>query len=163
MLAAARGIDPQTANALEVVYRFGLRLRCVLNLQVRDINFEERSLVVYRRKGGLQRKIGFKNEDDSWFLWHLVAGREQMNYIFPGLKRSWLQSVMAKSCQVAGIYTHKTHNLRHSYSIKRYGQERAAGATDKEARKQVSLELGHSRRSVTYAYIPPMIRPGRRG
>lgn len=159
IIDAARELDDQTADALELIYRFGLRLTCVVNLRAQDVRWGNLSLQVYRGKGGRRRQIPFNNSDDTQYLAQLIAGKEDMDLIFPGLKRARLQYVMKKACLAAGIDVHKVHNLRHSYSVRRYSQARANGVADKQARAQVSRELGHNRRSVTYAYIPPMIRP----
>jgi len=69
---------------------------------------------------------------------------------------------MEKACAIAGISVHKPHNLRHSYAVNKYKKKRQEGATDIDARLEVSKDLGHNRRSVSYSYISPMIRPGRR-
>ena len=52
------------------------------------------------------------------------------------------------------------HGLRYSYSQSEYGKLRLAGFTDRDARKKVSLLLGHNRSSAANPYLNGVKNPG---
>jgi len=149
-----------SARVLDLVAWVGLRLHEVLKLRAKDI--QGNYLVVFKGKGGKRRELRIPTEAMT-LVRQLVNGKTDMNLIFPGVSESMVRYCMEKACRLAGIEVHKIHNLRHSYAVHSYKVKRQAGVGDKEARRSVSKELGHNRVSVTYAYVPPMLRPGRRG
>lgn len=151
-------IDPRAAKALEIQYLQGARIFEVLNLRKQDIHFWRNVLVVYRGKGGRLREIPIDTQRAVELLQILCYGKEDKDILFPGYNRRELERVMEKACHEAGIDVHKTHNLRHSYAVKRYENIRTNGATDKEARQVVSQLLGHNRIDVVNSYVPRDIR-----
>lgn len=145
------------AAVLDLIACTGLRLHEALKLRALDIQSD--ILVVHKGKGGKRREIAMTNEAKS-LADKLLTSKADMDLIFPGLSESQVRQCLQRACRQAGISVHKVHNLRHQYAVRQYGLKRDAGVCDVTARFEVSQDLGHNRRSVTYAYIPPRIRPG---
>jgi len=159
MLQAAYQQCASAAVVLELIAYTGLRLHEALNLRALDIQAD--TLTVFKGKGGKRREVPIPNKALD-LIEELMEGKAEMDLLFPELTQSKVRNCMEKTCAIVGIKVHKPHNLRHYYAVKQYKQARDAGMDDKEARLKVSRNLGHNRKSVTYAYIPPMIRPGSR-
>ncbi|HBX22687.1 MAG TPA: site-specific integrase [Desulfotomaculum sp.] len=159
MLQAAYQLCASAAVVLELIAYTGLRLHEALNLRALDI--QKDTLIVFKGKGGKRREVPIPVEAMD-LIEEIIYEKTDMDLLFPGLTQQKVRGCMEKACEIAGIKVHKPHNLRHHYAVKQYKQARDVGMDDKEARLKVSRNLGHNRRSVTYAYVPPMIRPGSR-
>lgn len=153
IIRAAAGFNEIAAKAIEVQSLFGLRKFELLNLRNTDIHFERDILVVWRGKGGRLREIEIPNKRAKMLLEELVQGIGEKDLIFPELTEKTYQDAMEKACRQAGIEVHKTHNLRHHYAVKKCVKLINNGITAKEARKDVSADLGHNRVSASYPYI----------
>lgn len=157
ILSYACGINLAASLVLTVQSRFGLRISEALKLRKTDVR--ENVLVVFRGKGGRRREIPIETPEQRELLALLCQGKNEMDLLFPGLTARGVERVLEKACALSGIEFHKTHNLRHHYAVKQYGEKVSRGESDRQARKEVSLLLGHNRVGVTYAYAPPSIRP----
>lgn len=156
---ACRSIDPEAAVALEIQYHFGLRVSELINLRKQDIDFKRNMLIVWRGKGGRLREVPIESERARQLLEALCYGLDEMDKLFPRFKdRFDIERMMEKACHAAGIEVHKTHNLRHSYAVKKYVELRKGGMTDTEARLDISQRLGHNRLSVVNNYVPSHVR-----
>jgi integrase len=155
ILKEAHKINDEAAKALELQVRFGLRITEVLKLRKKDVHFERGMLVVWRGKGGRLREVPIEDEESRALLFELCMGKEEDDLLFKDLsvwKLEW--EVMKRACTAAGIKASRTHNLRHTYAVRQYEKRIREGKTNKEARKEVSLLMGHNRLDVTYSYVP---------
>jgi len=160
IIDAAYSTGLPAAEVLDLIAWTGLRLSEALKLRAKDIQGD--ILVVFKGKGGKCREVPIPAGAEN-LINRLCECKSDMDLLFPKMTRRKIYHCMEKACALAGITVHMVHNLRHQYAVKRYKIKRNNGASDIEARLEVAKELGHSRRSVTYAYAPPVIRPGWRG
>jgi len=122
ILTAAIQIDQLKGMALQVTYRFGLRVHELVQLRSVDLETNAGQLKIFRGKGGLTRWVPIRTADDARLLQKVKDGKAKMDLIFPFSVRA-MQYFMEKACDAAGIEVHHLHNLRHSfanYSIKRH-------------------------------------------
>jgi|GEM_PF-2435488 len=159
IILAAYQICSDGAIVLELISYSGLRIHEALKLRARDI--QAKKLIVFKGKGGKRREVPIPDNARD-LIEELLWGKSDMDLIFQRMTQQKVRGCMKKACEAVGIAVHKPHNLRHYYAVKEYKQARDDGAGDKSARLDISKKLGHNRRSVTYAYMPPAIRPGRR-
>ncbi len=95
----------------------GLRRAELVNLQVEDVDFEER--LIYVRKGkGLKDRIVFVNPDTLRVL-HRFLGDRKSGTIFNISKyRAWqIVKAMAKTAGVPSADKISPHKLRHTFAI----------------------------------------------
>lgn len=156
IIAAAYLTCKKAAPVLDLIAHLGLRISEALKLRARDLR--EDTLVVYKGKGGKRREVPIP-EDAAELVNRLFSSISGMDLVFPGITQRQVRSCLAKACTATGVNDSKVHNLRHSYAVRQYRLRIRSGFSDKAARKDVSLKLGHNRRSVTYAYVPPQVRP----
>lgn len=159
ILSSACAIDLAASLVLAVQARFGLRISEALKLRKTDVHLDRGALVVWRGKGGRLREVPIETPEQKELLSLLCQGKDEMDLLFPGLTARGVERVLEKACALSGVEFHKTHNLRHHYAVKQYDEKVSRGESDRQARKEVSLLLGHNRVGVTYAYAPPRIRP----
>lgn len=119
-------------------------------------------------KGSRSREIPIRTESQREALAHAhkVAGTGSL---IPRDK-SYVQHVRTFENQMAKVGLSRTHGARHRYAQERYREltgrecparggrisaelDRAEKAQDREARLQISAELGHERESITASYI----------
>ncbi len=154
--------DPQVALVVRLQCVAGLRVAEAAMLRGVDIDAETRTLHLRRgTKGGRERTL-IVDPQYREFLGELQqrATAHRDGHVFQGrgdrgsslIKR--VETAVAAACQTLGIPCCGTHGFRKTYAQGRYAEVRAAGESDHTAREQVSQELGHSRVSVTYSYVP---------
>ena len=116
------GFSAHRDNAMITLFtNTGLRLNELANLQVRDVDFEQRTILVRVAKGGRQRVIPFQprtltrymrdrdkhhSRDEPW-LWLGVRGR---------LQRAGVIRALDRRAAEAGIRNWHVHRLRHSFA-----------------------------------------------
>ena len=159
ILSYACNVNLAASLVLTVQSRFGLCISEALKLRKTDVHLDRNALVVWRGKGGRLREVPIETPEQRELLSLLCRDKDEMDLLFPGLTVREVERVLEKACALSGIEVHKTHNLRHHYAVKQYGEKVSRGETDRQARKEVSQLLGHNRVGVTYAYAPPRIRP----
>jgi integrase len=136
------------ALAVEVALRAGLRVDEIAMLRGNQVD-KAAGVLRIKGKGGLWRDVPLRPE---------LAEKlnPSLQYLFTP-SQSWkvaLGYAVFKVTQDLGISASGMHRFRSNYAQARYDELIAEGKTDREARKQVSRELGHQRTSVTNSYIP---------
>ena len=160
--------DERIRASLELQRVFGLRREESLKLQP---HFADRGDTLVLKaswcKGGREREVPIRTNEQREVLdrAHRLAGRGSM---IPS-ERTYIQQLKLYERQTAAAGLHKLHGLRHAYAQQRYkdltGRDApAAGgkvsaeltpeekAADREARRIISRELGHSRPQVVAVY-----------
>jgi len=126
----------------------GFRVSEVINIKLKDINFDLMQLNVRQSKEKKDRVVKLTRI----FAELLISYIEQFNpteYVFNGQfdvqysVRS-CQEILTKTCIKAGVKHYKYHALRHGFSMSLY--ENGEGLAD------IGLMLGHSSRQATEIY-----------
>ena len=84
-----------------------------------------------------------------------MGERHGGDYVFRdrnGLPRE-LQRWINRACRELGIGHSRVHDFRAAYANQLYEQLMAAGATDRQARRDVAAALGHGRTDVLKHYL----------
>lgn len=154
--------DPQVADVVRLQRVAGLRVSEAAMIRGKDIDVDRCTIhVSAATKGGREREVQV-DEKYRPFLEHLKerAGQHRDGHVFQGrgdrgasLVRRVSGSVR-QACRRLKLEHFGTHGFRKTWAQERYRALRQAGASDREARRKVSQELGHNRLSVTYSYIP---------
>lgn len=161
--------DPHIALSLELQAAFGLRREEAMKLQPACADQGDRlTLKASWTKGGRARDIPIRNEHQREVLnrAHELAGKGSL--IPPSRSYKEQQTMYERECRQAGL--HKMHGLRHAYAQTRYHELTgrdcpALGGTpshhlsaeekivDREARLEISEEMGHGREQITAIYL----------
>ncbi|GAB3497618.1 hypothetical protein GCM10027399_21830 [Curvibacter fontanus] len=181
VLEKVRANCPTTALQLEFQAAFGLRVKESIMIKPHECDMGDHLRIKYGTKGGLERSVRFDNEEKA-AAWQreilecakLVADHHPKR-ILALRGRTLEQSLRHFYYQMRKIgVTRATlgvtaHGLRHEFAARRYCQVAgfeppvSAGSptvvnamvkeADLEARKQVSLDMGHFRLDIAGAYI----------
>lgn len=106
---------------ITLAYGAGLRVSELVNLQIRDMEIEDLSLVVRGGKGGKDR-ITILPEKLCNDLRNSMAGKRSIDYLFESERGGKLttrtaQAVFQRSLKISGIKKNATfHSLRHSFA-----------------------------------------------
>ena len=136
------------ALATELALRAGLRVHEIAGLRGNQVD-KAAGVLHIKGKGGLLRDVPLSPE---------LAEKlnPSLEYLFTP-NQSWKDAFgyeVFKVTEDLGISASGIHRFRSNYAQARHKEMIAEGKTDKEARLQVSRELGHRRIGVTYFYIP---------
>lgn len=136
------------ALAVEVALRAGLRVDEIAMLRGNQVD-KAAGVLHIKGKGGLLRDVPLSPE---------LAEKlnSSLEFLFTP-NQSWKDAFgyeVFKVTEDLGISASGIHRFRSNYAQARYNEMIAQGLTDREARKQVALELGHRRIGITYSYIP---------
>ena len=161
--------DERIRASLELQRVFGLRREECLKFQPQYADRGDRIVLKATWcKGGREREIEIRTQEQREAVdqAHGLAGKDSM---IPR-ERSYIEQVKIYERQTARAGLHKLHGLRHAYAQQRYeeltgwaapaaGGPSSADLTkeqktlDREARMQISKELGHDREQVTAVYL----------
>lgn len=158
--AVLAAVKPPEADVLRLQLLLGLRVSEAVRLRVADVDFAAPAVRV-KGKGGLVRYVRVPPEAVP-LLRSLTEGRAPQEKLFPSVKPAPVQGRLLEACRALGIPGRGTHGFRHTYGRTQHSALVSVGLGDREARREVSFRLGHRRVAITYAYIPPVIRPWRR-
>ncbi len=106
---------------IALAYGAGLRLSEVINLQVRDVQLCDRTIIVRRGKGA-KRRYTIIPDKLWWKLRLYVKNKEAHNYVFESNRGGKLhsrtaQKIFKNALKKAGIEKEATfHSLRHSFA-----------------------------------------------
>ena len=106
---------------LMTIYSSGIRLNELLSLQVRDIDFDRKLIIVKKGKGKKDRQSVLSGVLKS-ILHHYLDRYCPEKYLFEGqnsgrYSANSVQSIMKKAVNKAGVKKHATvHTLRHSFA-----------------------------------------------
>lgn len=106
----------ESLSALRLAYDLGLRVGSLSSIEVRHINFQENTLLVYKDKGNRSRILHF-NDDTAKFLRQQIKGKQAQDKLFnvrPGSINTYLRRrVMACSIKnESGQYKTGVHSIR---------------------------------------------------
>lgn len=153
----------------QITYNVGTRLEEIATLRRHEVENGLRTgiLHLHNTKGGRPRDVPLSGEARRLFT-EAIQEVPRGGYVFvpEGVKiHSFIQS--AKDY----LYRHRDefqdpsrkddpartelhfHGLRHSFAQNHYVKLRNSGLDDREARREVSEALGHSRESITFTYV----------
>ena len=167
--ALAAVTDPYTRMSLRLQAAFGLRRAESIKIQPAWADRGDRLVIKDTwAKGGRPREIPIRNDSQRTVLEEAKALAGTGSLIPSGMKYVDQLRRFEHQCAKAGI--HGVHGHRHQYAQTRYLQltgwpAPAAGgpnsrelsgsqrAVDREARLQISGELGHVREAITAVYL----------
>ncbi len=150
--------DSRLALAAEAAWRGGLRIREVAGLRVSEIapSGALLSLDGHSTKGGRSRMVPLDGNAREFFLaLRRIGERHPDGHVFRdrnGLPRE-LQRWINRACRELGIGHSRTHDFRSAYANQLYERLIAAGASDRQARREVANALGHGRVDVLRHYL----------
>lgn len=152
------------ADMIQLAAEHGFRIHEVIRLERVDL---QRALkddyIRVKGKGGLIRRIPVHNKGHLQKLIDRTTVRQAKIFVYEDEKGHQViqkaqqfiikhrDEVEIKDEGIKGVLTF--HGLRYYYAQTRYAKLRHEGLSDLEARKKVSLELGHFRVYVTNIYL----------
>lgn len=154
--AILQRLDGDALLAAQLAHATGLRLNEVYRLQASDIDLPASTIRVRSAsaKGGRERTVTRILDQAPLRAAH---DRAAGGYIFaPGSDRR-IQDAIRRA--VAGVIGPNTggkniHSLRASYADQLLRTLMADGLSERTARQELALQLGHGRTTVTYRYVP---------
>lgn len=150
--------DTRLTLAAEVAWRGGLRIQEVAGLRASEISPTGGLLNLdgHSTKGGRSRVVPIAECWRDFFLALRGMGEQHADgYVFrdrKGLPRE-LQRWINRACRELGIGHSRTHDFRSAYANELYERLIAAGANDRQARREVANALGHGRVDVLRHYL----------
>jgi integrase len=150
--------DRRLALAAEAAWRGGLRISEVAGLRVTEISETGWTLALdgHSTKGGRPRTVTLDDSARQFFSGlRATAQRRSADYVFrdrQGLPRE-LQRWINRACREMGIGHSRVHDFRAAYANQLYDRLIAAGASDRQARRDVAGALGHGRIDVLQHYL----------
>jgi len=135
---------------LETLWKTGIRNSELREMKKRDIDFNDRIMIVRDGKGGKDRVVRM-DEQLSSLLGFYTDNKSDNDFIFPGrndlepLSSRQLERIINKYADKAGINNSFPHKWRHSFAV--YGLKQ--GMTLRSIQKL----LGHSSLTVTQKYL----------
>jgi integrase len=151
--------DRRLALAAEAAWHGGLRISEVAGLRLGEISATGWTLNLdgHSTKGGRARDVPLNDEARQFFRELRGMGdRRGGDYVFrdrKGLPRE-LQRWINRACRELGIGHSRVHDFRAAYANQLYERLIAAGASDRQARREVAGALGHGRVDVLKHYLP---------
>jgi integrase len=154
------GRDPRFADLALVQRNAGLRLREAVNLRVAAISARGDRIRLASgdgTKNGKPREVAVFSPDGCQFFVKLreVAVAHNDGFVFRDRKtlgRAY-ERELRRVCRELGIAHSRTHDLRSLWANETYDRLKAMGATDRQARREVSDMLGHGRIAVLRHYL----------
>lgn len=152
--------DGRVALAAEAAWRGGLRIQEVAWLRASEISVSGGLLNLdgHSTKGGRSRVVPLDDRGRAFFLKLQQMGEHHADgHVFrdrKGLPRE-LQRWINRACRELGIGHSRTHDFRSAYANQLYERLIVAGATDRQARREVANALGHGRVDVLRHYLRP--------
>jgi site-specific recombinase XerD len=144
MLDAANACSSRDYLMLRILWRSGIRVSELVNIRLKDIEWDNCVVNILKAKGGKQRRVLLDSETIS-SLSRYVSDTElgDENCLFP-LTRRHVWHLVKKYGRMVGVDVHP-HTLRHSYAINmiRNGVDI----------RRVQLLLGHAGIQTTTVYL----------
>lgn len=144
-----KNINENGLKSIECARNFGLRVSEIAKLEKRDIKLEEGIIRVVDSKGKKTRDVDIVTEEQMKIarkLFNSVTSQRDRivkireNSINQALKRAMEKAEIKEEYKVAGI-----HSIRKLYAQETYDRLRSEGLSKKQAKEEVSEQLGHSR------------------
>jgi integrase len=149
--------DTRLALAAEAAWRGGLRIAEVAGLRMAEISETGWTLALdgHSTKGGRPRVVPLDDEARLFFQQLRGHAERRGGYVFrdhKGLPRE-LQRWINRACRQLGVGHSRVHDFRAAYANQLYKRLVAAGASDRQARREVAAALGHGRVDVLRHYL----------
>jgi integrase len=154
--------------AFAVLYCLGLRVGEVSRLQLGDVDFSARTLVVRRTKFGKDRLVPFgprlAQELEAYIAMRRRGRTPDNTAVFPGVRGAALSTnsmrrIFARLCRATGVGPSESgapprvHDLRHSFAVATLLHWYEAGINPTGKLLQLSTFLGHSKIKATAVYL----------
>jgi len=159
---ALRSRGDELVRMFDLLRTSGLRHAEVIRLRESDLDREHVVITVRgtNAKGGKQRIVGPGLDPDTraelrQALDGISIGRHWLWTDGPALGRR-LQDAMRQVCVDLDIHPKGVHGLRASFAEQFLLRRMEAGLAERDARLELSRQLGHNRVDVTYRYVPPL-------
>lgn len=145
------GSNCDSKIALKLSKAFGLRVSETIKIKPKDIDFKKGTLFIEKSKGGRDRTLEIRTQEQKEVLkelknWRHVSPDEKILKVQADSVNNYLRSNLEKN-GITKYSEHKTgvHSIRKMYATERYNELKSKGMNHKKAWGQVSHELGHSR------------------
>lgn len=147
--------NKKSAYALpaELALRCGLREDEIAGLKGENIDVEK-ELMHITGKGGRYRPVPIPED-----LLNQLNCSKQYLFTPSASWRAGFRRTVRDATKVLGIEISGVHRLRANFAQNKYQDFLALGMEEREARRCVSLLLGHARIDVTYKYVPKGFDP----
>lgn len=141
------GKKTQSAKAIEITARCGLRVKEVAHLKAENIDLEKNMIYVREgAKNGKFRDVPIREKDMPYFTelkancatGYVTEGNTE-NALNKGIRRAMHDLKISEKYHCTG-----EHSIRKMYATDRMNEERAKGLDEKSAWSVVQEELGHT-------------------
>ena len=153
-----------------LIYACGLRISEARRLQVRDVNFKERTLFIRTTKFGKDRLIPFGRRAGEYLSGYHHLRRERLGEpqetdpffvqsIGTPYSRRHLQGIFRSACTQIGLWNllqkprPRIHDLRHSFAVHRLYKWYLEGANPRDRLVLLSIYMGHVEPEYTEHYL----------
>lgn len=152
-----KGTKSPCLLGLEIANLFGLRASEIVYLRAKDFDLNTKYLKVYRGKGNKRRFLKLNTEDKIEISCRIRKQFAEDDKIVPVRERTYIDFI-SDTLKALNILEYSqadtgNHAIRKKFAIEEELLLESQGMTKEEAIKEVSLELGHNRKNVTYGYI----------
>lgn len=147
--------EKKSAYALpaELALRCGLREDEIAGLKGEHVDREQKLLHI-TGKGGRYRTVPIPED-----LLNQLNSSKQYLFAPSASWRAGFRRTVREATRALGIEISGVHRLRANFAQNKYQDFLAQGMEEREARRCVSLLLGHARIDVTYKYVPKGFDP----
>ncbi len=140
--------DGNGKNALMITKNFGLRVSEVTKLQNRDIDLDKGVIRVVGGKGGRDREVPIRSQEQRQVAEQLKATvRQETDRIVP-IKPNSINMALSRAMDRIGVGEEYSdtgiHSIRKLYAQEQYNYYRSSGMEINQALGEVSRDLGHS-------------------
>ncbi|MDM0981925.1 tyrosine-type recombinase/integrase [Clostridium perfringens] len=140
--------DGNGKNALLITKNFGLRVSEVTKLQNRDIDLDKGVIRVVGGKGGRDREVPIRSQEQRQVAEQLKATvRQETDRIVP-IKPNSINMALSRAMDRIGVGEEYSdtgiHSIRKLYAQEQYNYYRSSGMEINQALGEVSRDLGHS-------------------
>lgn len=151
------------------IYACGLRISEAIRLEVRDVNFKERTLFIRKTKFGKSRLIPLGNRAVEYLehyhrlrVERLGMPEESVPLFVRAIGHPYckvnLESIFRQACKEAGVVLqigsrYRVHDLRHAMAVHRLYKWYLDGENPQERLQLLSLYMGHSKVTHTEHYL----------
>lgn len=156
-------------TVVHFLYSCGLRISEAVKLRVQDVNFEERTIFIYRTKFSKDRLIpvGSRTAEYLERYWHTRQERFTtpsgddpffIHAVGTPFSRHYVELKFREACTRAGVRmisgkTPTPHHLRHTFAVHRLYKWYQEGVNPQEKLVLLSLFMGHVKPDYTQHYL----------
>lgn len=140
----------ESLSALRLAYDLGLRVGSLSRLEVRHINFQDNTLLVYKDKGNRSRVLQMSDETAK-FLRQQIKGKDPQSKVF-SVKPSSINTYLRRRCTSLNLRTPNGEIKSGVHSIRKLWAEEFA---EKNGVPKTMVALGHNfdRKDLEFVYL----------